>query len=315
MSSILVKEANKNLFNLSVSKAKTFNTETGGCKAKYKFSYIDKLPAKEWDHHVFGKFNHKILESFHDFEKVEKLEDHILMQMAFKEALIEWKDKLLPSQKSECEEICKQYLIKLANDRKNNRIEKVIDSEREFFININDTVLVKGFIDRVQIDYDGVLHIADYKTTKNPKYLKKDFFQLYTYAWSEFLADPNLEQIRVSYILLKQEVQQTKEEIELGAPKKYLYFQYLTEMVTREKMQEIEDKFLEYYTKIVGEKLFRPTPTPLCDYCDFPEHCPDGKRMMNYLAKKRREKGKPDPPKPRGYMTPQQSNAWAEFGK
>ncbi|MFW9879543.1 MAG: PD-(D/E)XK nuclease family protein, partial [Candidatus Thorarchaeota archaeon] len=51
---------------LSVSKAKTFDEAAdGGCKKKFKFNYLDKLPRIDQDFHVFGKFLHQILENFH----------------------------------------------------------------------------------------------------------------------------------------------------------------------------------------------------------------------------------------------------------
>ena len=53
-------EKNKEILNLSVSKLKTFED----CKTKFKFSYIDKLPKKEWEFHSFGKFLHAVLEYF-----------------------------------------------------------------------------------------------------------------------------------------------------------------------------------------------------------------------------------------------------------
>src|SRR5690606_681164 len=46
---------------LSVSKVKTFDS----CKAKYKYSYIEKLPKKEFEFHIFGTFCHDVLENFH----------------------------------------------------------------------------------------------------------------------------------------------------------------------------------------------------------------------------------------------------------
>jgi ATP-dependent helicase/DNAse subunit B len=55
------KEKPKLDLSLSVSKAKTFDD----CKAKYKFCYIQKLPRIDRDFHIFGKFLHSTLESFH----------------------------------------------------------------------------------------------------------------------------------------------------------------------------------------------------------------------------------------------------------
>ena len=46
---------------LSVSKVKTFDD----CKAKYRYTYIEKLPRKEWSFHIFGSFLHLVLEEFH----------------------------------------------------------------------------------------------------------------------------------------------------------------------------------------------------------------------------------------------------------
>ena len=46
---------------LSVSKAKTFDD----CQAKYRFSYIEKLPRKTWSFHILGRFAHSVLEAFH----------------------------------------------------------------------------------------------------------------------------------------------------------------------------------------------------------------------------------------------------------
>ena len=48
-------------FRVSVSKTKTFLD----CKAKFKFCYVEKLPRKDWDFHIFGKFCHSVLEEFH----------------------------------------------------------------------------------------------------------------------------------------------------------------------------------------------------------------------------------------------------------
>ncbi len=56
-------------------------------------------------------------------------------------------------------------------------LPNVIGVEKDFYINLNNKVLLNGFIDRIQIDPDGLIHVADYKTTKDPKYLK-DFFSV-----------------------------------------------------------------------------------------------------------------------------------------
>src|SRR5690606_31482366 len=67
---------------LSVSKVKTFDS----CAAKFKYSYIEKLPKKEWDFHVFGTFCHDTLENFH-LKLIEKAKEIELEEGDNKDAL------------------------------------------------------------------------------------------------------------------------------------------------------------------------------------------------------------------------------------
>jgi len=255
------KEESKTDFRLSVSKAKTFDD----CKAKFKFSYIEKLPKKEWDFHVFGKYLHDILEIFHK-KLIENptLSFEPLMKECVEISTEKYKDSLNKDQKHECNSIIKTYL-ELINEQKNNgKLPNVIGVEKDFYIDLNGKVLLNGFIDRVQIDPDGMLHVADYKTTKDKKYLK-DFFQLLTYAYVLMLEDPSIKKIRTSFILLRHD------------------FDHLTHEYTRKDVEPIGKKFLEYAEKINNEKIWRPNPQFLCKYCDFLENCSAGE---SYLIKR-----------------------------
>src|SRR5690554_3876657 len=87
------------LLNLSVSKSKTFKQ----CKKKFRFDYIERLPKKTWDYHIFGKFLHKVLEDFHlDRLNGGKEPDNILMAKCFKSAKKEYADKITKDQLEEC---------------------------------------------------------------------------------------------------------------------------------------------------------------------------------------------------------------------
>ena len=101
-------EKNISLLNISVSKAKTFKE----CKAKFLFTYIHKLPRKERDYHVFGKFLHEVLEKFHKMKLSGDLRpDNKIISDAMKSAFQIWKNKLNEDQLKECKEIIKQYLL------------------------------------------------------------------------------------------------------------------------------------------------------------------------------------------------------------
>jgi len=246
-------------FNLSVSKAKTFKD----CKAKYNFSYIEKLPKKDWEHLSFGKFVHEILERFYKYRIAGNEDpDHILVSLSCKESLVEWRGKLSDESLDLSKDMINQFIKKLKYDKENHLNPNVIAVEKDFNISIDDKVLLLGFIDRVQIDRDGIMCVADYKTSKSMAYLKKDFLQLQTYAMALFLENPDVEIIRGSYIMLRHK------------------FVEITKEFRRNDVMSLIDTFYDYYEQIGNEKLFRPKVTPLCGWCDYLENCKDGKSFM-----------------------------------
>ena len=254
MSSKLIPEFKKSddTIVLSVSKVKTFQT----CKAKYRYCYIEKLPRKDWEFLTFGKFLHETLENFYkEIINGSTILKNELMTNCFKAAYKNWKAKLKPEQVKEAKEILTQLL-------KKDEDITVLSVEKEFYIDIDSKILLNGYIDRIQLDPDGMLHVSDYKTTKNKKYLEKDHFQLLTYAFVMCLEDPTLEKVRTSYILLRHG------------------FTSIVKEYSRAEIMKVENEFLEYAKQISDEKLYRPNPGFLCSYCDYYEGiCPEGKKM------------------------------------
>lgn len=241
---------------LSVSKTKTFLD----CKAKYKFTYIEKLPRKDWEFHIFGKFCHKVLEDFHnEYIKGCFLPYNVVMGDAFKSAMREYKDKMTPEMKKECWGIIDKYLRMITKDKQNNLPANVIACEKNFELNIAEKIVLNGMIDRIQIDADNVIHVCDYKTVKNKKYLKNDFFQLLTYAYVIMMDNPDIEKVRASYILLRHD------------------FEYITTEFTVPQIMEVKEQYLKYADQILKEKDYTPNPTVLCNYCDHLSVCPAGK--------------------------------------
>lgn len=239
---------------LSVSKTKCFEN----CKKQFKFSYILKFPKKEHDYHIFGKFCHKILEDFHNtYINGSILPFNIVMNKAFKDAVIEY-TTMTSEMKKDCWKLIDQYLKIISNDKKNNLSANVIACEKEFKLLIDDKFILNGMIDRIQIDADDVLHVCDYKTTKNKKYLKEDWFQLLTYAFILVSEDPSIKKVRGSYILLRHD------------------FEYITKEFDIDEIMSIKDKYLTYAKNIKEEKDFLANPNFLCGWCDFLEHCTEG---------------------------------------
>jgi hypothetical protein len=252
-------ESTKKLFNISVSKLKVFEN----CQAQYKFQFIDKLPKKKQDSLTFGLFLHLILEYFHgEIIKNPELSNtwESILEKSWDIGYDKYSKDLTGDQYKEAKEIINIYKNIIIEQGLSN----VIAVEKSFLININDQILLGGVIDRIQIDKDGIIHVCDYKTTKNVKYLK-DFFQLMTYCYVIMLEDSSITKLRSSFVLLKHN------------------FKYLTKEYSRDEVISIAEKFFECFLKIGEEKLWRENPQFLCKYCDYLDNCKKGK---DYLIKK-----------------------------
>lgn len=259
---------NENVLNLSVSKLKTFDD----CKAKFKFSYVDKLPKKEWEFHSFGKFLHAALEYFHLQLMVEPdLPLNVIMKNAFSKAKESYESKLSKEKIKEVWDLCFFYLKNTSEKRKSNTLPDFLAAEKEFNINIENTILLNGFIDKIQLDPDKILHVADYKTSKNDSYLKNDFFQLKTYAYVMFLTDPTIQKVRTSYVMAR------------------MNFKEIIKEFTIDDVKDVEDYYLEKAALMRAEVGYKPKPSRLCDYCDYLENCPDGSKFLASIAPKQQK--------------------------
>lgn len=158
------------------------------------------------------------------------------------------------------------YLKLVSEDKKNNISANVLGCEKDFSLQLTENIVLNGCIDRIQLDPDGILHIADYKTSKDKKYLKEDWFQLLTYAFIMYQDDPTLDKIRGSYIMLRHN------------------FEYITKEFNKDEIIEVGSKYIDYATKMQNELDFSANPTALCNYCSFLEHCDEGKKKINYIS-------------------------------
>jgi putative RecB family exonuclease len=247
---------------LSVSKVKTFLS----CKKKFKFTYIDKLPQQEFDFYTFGKFCHKVLENFHNTYINGSLEPYNkIMSQAFKDALIEF--KLTREIKKECWDLINKYLMIVTKNKKENKSSNIISCEKNFNFSIDKNIKLNGMIDRIQIDDDNVIHVGDYKTTKNKKYLKDDDFQLLTYAYYILSnEDTSAKKIRGSYILLRHD------------------FENLTFEFNQSQILKIKDLYIKYGSQILSEKNYDPNANRLCEYCSFLNVCDEGKKFNHIFS-------------------------------
>jgi RecB family exonuclease len=239
------------------------------CPLQYKFCYIDKLPRLDKTFTIFGSYCHDVLERFHKFyldpnnENIAYVE---AMQKSFIDAKHEWESKeitnnqlrITKDQLKEAYQIMVDYLLLL--NKGNN--PKVISVEKKIWLDIENKFILLGYIDRIQIDPDGHIHIVDYKSTKDPKYLT-DRTQLSLYAYSLYCQDPTLQQVRTSYILLKHKMKSLVKEHSI------------------KEIMEAKDKLVEVFLQIQDDKLFRPSPSSFkCKFCDYSKYCAAGSKLL-----------------------------------
>jgi RecB family exonuclease len=254
-------EEKEEQLRLSVSKTKTFEQ----CRKQFHFSYILKMPRKDRSYHITGKFVHQILEDFHK-AYIDGSTSPINQEIgrAYKKAREEYGEKMTPEMLQECRSIINDYLkLIVTNGTGYNTLKNVLSVEKNFLIDIGNGVALNGFIDRIQLDDDGIIHVIDYKTTvKGAKYLRKDFGQLQTYAYAILQEDPSIRKIRGSYMLLRHD------------------FELITAEFDLEEILSIREKYLNYAEAITNEKEYPANPSKLCSFCDFLDICSDGQAKV-----------------------------------
>lgn len=239
------------MVRLSHSKINMFKQ----CELKYYYRYIRRIPVKQWDHFDLGTFIHSVLENFYKLWQKAPTEDlGKLMSTAFKDSK-QLLAQYAPVTYAEAQIYLKSYLEQLVKE--STTIQTNIGQETEFIFNIQDFE-VEGKIDRIDKLEENVYEIIDYKTTKNESYLFRDKLQLGIYGCAATkIFGPDIE-IHGSYYMLR-----TQKKISFP----------ITKTVMRESLKEI----IEIGNKIINatnKEVWKPCPTPLCNYCDFKIDCP-----------------------------------------
>lgn len=238
----------KENLNLSVSRVDCFKQ----CQRKYYYRYIEKQPSEEKDYLQLGTFAHGVLEKFHEkFTKEGAVEDvNGLMKKSFDE---QKKEKELDVEIiKQAFPLIKEYLKKI----KKGFDAEVLSVEKKFSIKLNDNYNFIGFIDRVDMDKDGIFHVIDYKTSKTDKYMKS--FQLCAYGIPLLKHYSDVEKFRGSYIMLKLSGRKVSYEF------------------NKEDVEKITKDLIEMGDRIVAERKWTPNISGLCNHCDYKKICLSG---------------------------------------
>jgi putative RecB family exonuclease len=237
---------------LSVSRVNTYKQ----CPRKYYYTYKEKMPRKHWPHFDLGSLVHGALEFFHENFKNDTQErpnlKRLMTESFKKQREVMVKDGTVFSKETlfEAKDMLVGYIKRIAEHGIGSEILFI---EKDFTIKLQDEYAIHGFIDRIDIDNDGIYHIKDYKTNKNMKYMTP--FQLQVYGISLLETFPDVEKFRGSYIMMRFE----------GTYKSYEF--------NKEDVIKAKKKLIDYGDSITEEERWPLKPSRLCDWCDFNVVC------------------------------------------
>ena len=174
------------LGSLSPSRASDFMS----CPLLYRFRTIDKLPEPYSPDAVRGTVVHKVLEDLFDLPALQRTPDRAaqMLQPAW-EAILEAEPEVAEMFGAEGPEIgawlssCRESLDRYFALEDPTRLEP---AERELYVEtlLDSKLLLRGFIDRVDVARTGEIRVVDYKTGKapGPAFEAKALFQMKFYA-------------------------------------------------------------------------------------------------------------------------------------
>jgi len=174
------------LGSLSPSRASDFMT----CPLLYRFRTVDRLPEPSSPDAVRGTVVHKVLEDLFDLPAAQRTPDQAaeMLQPAW-EAVLEAEPEIAEMFGKEGPEIgawlasCRESLLRYFALEDPTRLEP---AERELYVEtlLESKLLLRGFVDRVDVAPTGEIRVVDYKTGKapHPAFEAKALFQMKFYA-------------------------------------------------------------------------------------------------------------------------------------
>jgi len=236
------------------------------CPLLYRFRTIDKLPEPFSLDAVRGTVVHKVLEDLFDLPAAERTPEqaHALIVPAW-EALLETEPTVAEMFEAEGVPPLSDWLAscRAAVDRyftleDPRRLEP---AERELYVEtlLESKLLLRGFVDRVDVAPDGAIRVVDYKTGRSPAvgFEGKALFQLKFYAlaiWRTRGVLPAM--LQLVYLGDGEIIRYQPDEQDL--------------LATERKVEAVWRAIIT--AQETGD--WRPSPSRLCSWCAHQAICP-----------------------------------------
>lgn len=247
---------------LSPSRAGDFMT----CPLLYRFRTIDKLPEPASPDAVRGTLVHKVLEDLFDLPAVERtpvraeqmLEPSWHRLLEDEPGLGEIFDGEGAVDRDRWWDTCRTVLERYFTLEDPTRLEP---AERELYVEwlLDSKLLLRGFVDRVDVAPDGAVRVVDYKTGRapGPGFEGRALFQMKFYAlvlWRLRGVVPAM--LQLVYLGNGELVRYVPDEHDL--------------LATERKVQAV----WEAIKRATDEQDWRPSKGPLCGWCAHKPLCP-----------------------------------------
>jgi putative RecB family exonuclease len=247
---------------LSPSRASDFMS----CPLVYRFRTIDRLPEEPSADALRGTLVHKVLEDLFDLPAPARTPDRARDLLAPTwEALLEAEPGLAELFTGEGPDVvewlasCRSVLDRYFTLEDPRRLEP---AERELYVEalLDSRLLLRGFVDRLDVAADGSIRVVDYKTGRSVPvmYEAKALFQMKFYAlviWRTRGVVPAM--LQLVYLGNGEMLRYVPDEHDLRA--------------TERKVEAIWRAI-----RIAEESGdWRPRRSRLCDWCSFRSLCPE----------------------------------------
>lgn len=231
------------------------------CPQRYKYSRIDGIPEPETDSQIMGNFVHEILENVYKLPSEQRTIANA-QQVSRVVWVNGWAERLaaIGVDETKMREFrwkswwCVENLWSIENP-----VEiSPIGLESEYYVEILPGINIKGFVDRITPNGDGV-KVTDYKTGKFPRpaYMDQKWFQLLLYK-----------------IIVEKTIDKPVNEVELI---------YLKDgkSIAKQTTPKDNEATLVRVSNVYGEIKesiqtgnFPTKVSKLCDWCNYKKICP-----------------------------------------
>ena len=244
--------------HLSPSSAAMFRQ----CPQRWKFRYVDKLADPPGEAAVAGTFAHRVLEDLLGLDPDERTLESArsLAAQAWAETTAEEDFASLDLDDDGVRNFkwTAWRAIEGLWDLEDPKTVDIVATETEVSVEIGGVPFV-GYIDRVETGPDGLV-VSDYKSGRAPgrRFAEARLEQvlLYAAALAEIHGTPP---VRARLMYLGQRIDETA--------------------VTAERIAEVTRRLVETWRELQERSAaddFPPQPGPLCGWCAYVQHCPEG---------------------------------------